>query len=91
MKLAACGEIKKIIVDTNYFKGNFPDSCSIDVCYRPDANDDSLTDAGIDWKELLPKTKLKGDFENTFIDELKKPALYHMPGLIFFLMAELAG
>lgn len=72
LKLAAAGEIKKIIVDTNYFKGNFPDSCSIDACYKPDAADDTLTDTNIEWKELLPKTKLKGDFENTFEKELIK-------------------
>ena len=31
-KLAASGRVRKIEVDTNHFKGNFPDSCSIDGC-----------------------------------------------------------
>lgn len=72
LKLAAAGEIKKIIVDTNYFKGNFPDSCSIEGCSEPAAADDSLTNPEIIWKEILPKTKLIGDLENTFEKELKK-------------------
>ncbi|MEO8664795.1 MAG: allantoicase [Ignavibacteria bacterium] len=72
LKLATAGEIKKIIVDTNFFKGNFPDSCSIEVCYKPDLSDDSVTNPDIEWKELLTKTKLKGDHENTFEKEIKK-------------------
>lgn len=71
LKLAAAGEIKKIIVDTNFFKGNFPDSCSIEGCYLPDISDDSLTIPDIEWKELLPKSKLSGDLENTFEKEIK--------------------
>ncbi len=71
LKLAAAGEIKKIIVDTNFFKGNFPDSCSIEACCLPEISDDSLTKPDIEWKELLPKSKLKGDFENTFEKEIK--------------------
>ncbi|MBK8552639.1 MAG: allantoicase [Ignavibacteria bacterium] len=63
---------KKIIVDTNYFKGNFPDSCSIEGCSEPEAADDSLAGPEIVWKEILPKTKLKGDLENTFEKEIKK-------------------
>ncbi len=70
LKLAAAGEIKKIIVDTNYFKGNFPESCSIECCYEPEAGDDSLTAPDIEWKELLPRTKLKGNLENIFEREI---------------------
>ncbi len=72
LKLAAEGEIKKIIVDTNFFKGNYPDRCSIEGIHRPDASDDSITDTNIKWKEILPEVKLKGDFENTFEKEIKK-------------------
>lgn len=72
LKLAAPGEIKRIIVDTHFFKGNFPDSCSIEACYMPEIGDDSISKHDIKWKELLPQTKLKGDFENTFENEIKK-------------------
>ena len=71
LKLAAPGSIKKIIVDTNFFKGNFPDSCSIEGCYNPEREDDEITKQDIEWKEILPKSKLKGNIENTFETEIK--------------------
>ena len=72
LKLATPGEIKKIVVDTNFFKGNYPDSCSIEGCFKPYAEDDSLILPEIKWKEILTKTKLRGNFENTFENEVKK-------------------
>lgn len=84
LKLAAAGEINKIIVDTNFFKGNYPDSCSVEGIYKPGASDDSMTDINIEWKEILPKTKLKGDYENTFEKEIKKTgAVTHVRMNIF--------
>ena len=71
LKLASPGSIKKIVVDTNFFRGNYPDSCSIEGCFRPNDDDDSFTAADIQWKEILPKNKLQGDFENIFENEVK--------------------
>jgi len=70
LKLAAAGNIKKIIADTNFFKGNFPESCSIEGCNLPDAEDDKLTDPDIIWKEILSRSRLKGDAENIFEKEI---------------------
>jgi allantoicase len=70
LRLAAAGSINKIIVDTNFFKGNFPDSCSLEGCHMPDSEDDKLTDPEIVWKEILPRSELKGDFENIYESEI---------------------
>lgn len=70
IKLACAGEIKKIIVDTNFFKGNYPDRCSLEGCFAPEADDDAITSGEIAWKEILPETKLKGHFENMFENEI---------------------
>lgn len=70
LKLAAAGHIKKIIVDTNFFKGNYPDSCMIEGCFEPGADDDSLTGNNIKWKTMLAKSKLKGHHLNTFSKEV---------------------
>jgi allantoicase len=59
VRLAAEGLIHRIEIDTNHFKGNFPDTCSID----------GSTD-GDDWRELLPKTKLQAHQRHFFIEEL---------------------
>lgn len=71
VKLAVPGVIKKILVDTNHFKGNYPDSCSIEGCLRLDIDDSTLTDPGIEWKEILPQTKLAANQEHYFENEIK--------------------
>jgi allantoicase len=70
LKLGISGSIKKIIVDTNHFKGNYPDSCSIEGCFEPEKNDDEMTSQDIKWKEVLKKTKLEGHKENIFENEI---------------------
>ncbi|MFZ1320092.1 MAG: allantoicase [Ignavibacteria bacterium] len=70
VKLASPGKIIKIIVDTNLFKGNYPDKCSIEGCYNTKISDHEITDPSVKWKELLKKTSLKGHKENLFENEL---------------------
>ena len=70
LKLGKPGTVKKIEVDTNHFKGNYPDSCSIESCDMPDVSTDKLTTANIHWKEILPQTKLRADTRHFFEKEL---------------------
>jgi allantoicase len=63
IKLGAPGTLTRIEVDTSHFKGNYPESCSIDVG-RGDAVD------SIQWRELLANTKLQPHTRHTFVDEL---------------------
>lgn len=70
LKLAAPGKIKKIIVDTNLFKGNYPDQCSIEGCFNNEISDHEITNPTVTWKELLKKTSLTGHKENVFKNEL---------------------
>ncbi|HLM03005.1 MAG TPA: allantoicase [Pyrinomonadaceae bacterium] len=65
IKLGAAGNIRRVEVDTSHFKGNYPESCSIEVC-RADGELDS-----IDWQELLPNVKLQAHTRHVFVDELK--------------------
>ena len=68
LKLGRPGSVRKIEVDTNHFKGNYPDSCSIDGCLAPEAKDDDL--GSVHWNEILPKTKLQADHRHFFESEL---------------------
>ena len=68
LKLGTAGTIRKIEVDTNYFKGNYPDMCSIDACSAPDAAVDELD--RVAWREIFPKTKLRADTRHFFEREL---------------------
>lgn len=55
IRLAAEAEIDRIEVDTSYFKGNYPDTCSLDVG-APDGA----------WSEVLAARKLGPDERFTF-------------------------
>ncbi|HJT80753.1 MAG TPA: allantoicase [Chthoniobacterales bacterium] len=70
LQLGRPGSIQKIEVDTNHFKGNYPDTCSIDACSAPGATTDELTGNLISWKEILHKTKLQADHRHFFEREL---------------------
>ncbi|HEX8265826.1 MAG TPA: allantoicase [Pyrinomonadaceae bacterium] len=67
IKLGNEGTIKRVEVDTSHFKGNYPESCSIEVCR---AGDDANFDA-LDWQELLPNSKLQAHTRHAFVDEIK--------------------
>jgi allantoicase len=63
IRLGAPGVIRGVVVDTSFFRGNFPSHCSIEACYAPfESQPDALTN----WVEILPKSELRGDSENEF-------------------------
>jgi len=66
LKLGLPCIVERIVVDTLHFKGNFPDSCSLEGCFEPDTDRDAILTNTIDWKELLPVSKLSGNQENIF-------------------------
>jgi allantoicase len=64
LKLGLAGCISKVIVDTSYFTGNYPESCSIEGCALEQGEDPLAGD--VVWSEILPASPLKGDAENCF-------------------------
>jgi allantoicase len=54
LRLAAETEIERVEVDTSNFKGNFPDTCSLEVRVVHDA----VTDPDPEWSEVLTRRKL---------------------------------
>jgi allantoicase len=65
LRLGARGIVRGVVVDTAFFRGNYPASCSIEgVSMRPDASLDALLAA--EWHELLPQSQLQGDSANAF-------------------------
>ena len=67
LKLAHKGTVEKIVVDTCHFKGNYPDSCSIEFCNSD--NDEAVINNG-EWQTLLPQQKLSADNEHEFVKEI---------------------
>jgi len=64
LRLGHQGIVKKIIVDTHHFKGNYPDSCAIDACFS--TKDESVLNNTINWKPLLQQQKLEAHREHLF-------------------------
>lgn len=69
VRLAHKGTIDKISIDTNHFKGNYPDSCMLEGCVL--SNDDQIhASSEIKWVTILPQTKLKADQKHSFQEEI---------------------
>ena len=68
LKLARPGIIERIVVDTCHFKGNYPDSCSIEGCSSD--NDEAVISDKVTWQTILPQQKLSADKEHEFIKEI---------------------
>jgi allantoicase len=69
LRLGVPGIIRRILVDTNHFKGNYPDRCSIEGIHAPNANFEALT-ASSDWRSVLPETKLQAHMIHEFAGEM---------------------
>ncbi|WP_264521973.1 allantoicase [Flavobacterium sp. N1994] len=81
LKLAHKGTVEKIVVDTCHFKGNYPDSCSIEFCVSD--NDADVIHNG-NWQTLLPQQKLSADNEHEYVKEINThPAITHVRMNIF--------
>ena len=68
VRLATRGIIDRVLIDTCHFKGNYPDSCSIEICDSID--DHAVLNDQVEWKPLLPQQKLSADHEHEFTTQL---------------------
>ena len=82
LKLGLPWIVERIVVDTTHFKGNFPDSCSLEGCFEPDTDWEAFLTNTIEWKEVLTNSKLSGNQENNFIIDQTSP-LTHIRFNIF--------
>ena len=70
LELGAAGTIEKIEVDTAFFKGNFPDRCSLQAAFVSGGTDRSATTQSMFWQTLLPEQKLDMDALHTYTTEV---------------------
>lgn len=71
IKLGTRGEIRRIEVDTSYFKGNFPESCSLETC-DAEVEMNELLVSSCQWRELLPRTNLQAHTRHIYEEEIAK-------------------
>jgi allantoicase len=70
--LGVRGVVRGIVIDTSFFRGNFPERASIEGTDSPGTlSADHLLSVDTSWRKLVPESPLVGDTKNTFavIDE----------------------
>lgn len=74
LKLAQPGTIERIVVDTCHFKGNYPDSCSVEGCISN--NDEAVINDKVSWRTVLAQQKLGADKEHEFVKEITDTGVF---------------
>jgi allantoicase len=67
VKLAGRGFIDSVEIDTSHFKGNYPDSCTLEGC---DRGTGLALATSPDWHEILGPVKLQPHTRHVFADDL---------------------
>lgn len=81
LRLGRPSAIVEIEVDTHHFKGNFPQSCSIEGCAAPaEYLPCDFRDQAVTWHEILPRHPLQAHMQHRFRNELVAgiPAVSHL-------------
>ena len=83
IKLGTVGHIRRLEVDTSWFKGNFPESCSLEGSSALDVSVETLQDAAFGWKPALARTKLQAHTRHFFDEVMDARAITHVRFNIF--------
>jgi allantoicase len=67
LRLGRPGRIHGVVVDTAFFTGNYPESCSIEACVIDDVTAEArIAEDDVAWTEVLPRSALRGNERNLF-------------------------
>ena len=70
LKLGHPGRIRRVEVDTAFFKGNFPSHCSLQGALIDERGEKEISPKAPYWRELLPRVPLGPDQIQTFEQEV---------------------
>ena len=74
LQLGHAGKLDNVIIDTAFFKGNYPDRVSMDAACLPEINQATPLPEDIPWQPLLTEHNLSADSEHRFKAELEDVA-----------------
>jgi allantoicase len=83
IKLGTPGHIRRLEVDTSYFKGNFPESCSLESCHAADLPVETLQEPEFVWKPVLARTILQAHTRQLFDEVMDSGLVSHVRFNIF--------
>jgi allantoicase len=66
LRLGTRGAIHRVEVDTAHFKGNFPESFSLETCCIAQAETENPLAASVQWKGVIARTKLQADMRHFY-------------------------
>ena len=66
LALGLAGRVRRVEVDTAHFKGNYPDRCSLQAVFAPDADIAAVVAQSQFWRTLLPEVALGADAIHVF-------------------------
>lgn len=82
VRLGLPGVIRGVVVDTSHFRGNYPESCSLEACaVAGHPTPGELMGAA--WTEILPRSPLEGHAKNRFPIEKDTGRITHLRFNIF--------
>lgn len=82
VRLGLPGAPRGVVVDTAFFRGNYPESCSLEACaVEGHPGPDELLAAN--WTEILPRSPLEGNAQNRFAIETEIGRVTHLRLNIF--------
>ena len=70
LKLGHSGSIRKIELDTSWFKGNYPDRCAVLGAYLAPGSDADVDVNAPYWQVILPEMKLGPDKLHVFLKNI---------------------
>ena len=70
IQLGTPGPITHLEIDTAYFKGNFPESCSLEGVNAASLPGAGVSGVAVPWQTILPRTKLFAHTRHYFEAEL---------------------
>lgn len=77
VRLGLPGALRGVIVDTAHFRGNYPESCSLEACaVEGYPTPEELMAAA--WTEVLPRSPLEGNAKNRFLIERESGRVTHL-------------
>lgn len=73
VRLGIPGIIRGIIVDTSYFRGNYPESCSVEAAHVDGTPDPQAIADHAQWTEIVRRSPLEGNARNPFAVDDARP------------------
>jgi len=83
IKLGRPGNIRRLEIDTSWFKGNFPESCSLEACNAAGMTIEGLQDPEFVWRPVLARTKLQAHTRHFFDEMMDAGSVSHVRFNIF--------